>query len=225
MCGRIIQSSVPADLAIVSGLSASDQHNNHPPRWNGAPSQTILVIREDRKTNERTLEPLKWGLVPVWEKDIKKARKPINAKAETVASLPSFRSAYKSRRCIVPVNGYYEWYANDDGPKQPYAMAMADNSVFGMAGIWEGWKAPDGEWLKTFAIVTVPANTLAAKIHDRMPAILRPDHYERWLGAEDSAAELMGSYPPEHMQIWPVSTRVNSPRNEGKELLDEVPLS
>ena len=142
MCGRIIQSSVPAELAIVSGLSASDQHNNHPPRWNGAPSQTILVIREDRKTNERTLEPLKWGLVPVWEKDLKKARNPINAKAETIATLPSFRSAYKARRCIVPVNGYYEWYANDDGPKQPYAMAMADNSVLAWQGSGKAGRGP-----------------------------------------------------------------------------------
>ena len=117
------------------------------------------------------------------------------------------------------MNGYFEWYANDDGPKQPYAMAMADNSVFGMAAIWEGWKAPDGEWLKTFAIITVPANTLAAKVHNRMPAILRPENYERWLGAEDSAAEIMESYPPEQMKIWPVSTKANSVRNEGSDLL------
>jgi putative SOS response-associated peptidase YedK len=125
------------------------------------------------------------GLIPYWCKDPKGGRKPINAKAETVAKLPMFRDAYAQRRCILPVDGFFEWKAIEGTKgKQPFAIAMRDGSPFGMAGVWENWKDPAGEWRRTFAILTVPPNELIAQIHDRMPAILRTQDYDRWLGDE-----------------------------------------
>ncbi len=154
MCGRIVQSSSPADLAIVPGIFASENYGNHPPRWNVAPSQYFRVIRRDEKAGDISFQPLKWGLIPLWTKDDKGGRKSINAKAETVAILPSFRSAYKRRRCIVPVDGYYECAMVEVGFKQPYAIAMQNRKPFGVAGIWEKWMGKQDEWLETFAIIT-----------------------------------------------------------------------
>src|SRR3954470_5582814 len=126
MCGRVVQSSEPLHLAIVEGLDVSDSRlTNVPRRYNAAPSQELLVIRRNHRTGERTLDLLKWGLIPSWCTDAKGGRKPINAKAETVATLPTFREAYRSRRCIVPVDGFFEWRAMKSG-RQPYAIAMLD---------------------------------------------------------------------------------------------------
>ena len=184
MCGRVIQASAPLRYAIVDGLNVRDSRlSNYPRRWNGAPSQEFLVIRQNHKTGERSLDLLKWGLIPNWCKDPKGGRKPINAKSETVARLPTFREAYQKRRCILPVDGFYEWRATKQG-KQPYAIAMKDRSPFGIAALWENWKDPaTGEWVRTFVVLTTPSNDLVGRIHDRMPAILKPADYERWLGA------------------------------------------
>jgi putative SOS response-associated peptidase YedK len=222
MCGRIIQSSEPLRLAIIDGLDVRDSRmTNLPPRYNGAPSQELLVIRRNPRTGERSLDPLKWGLIPSWCADPKGGRKPINAKAETVATLPMFRDAYRLRRCIVPVDGFFEWRATK-GARQPYAVAMRDGAPFGIAGVWENWKSPSGEWIRTFAVITVPANVLLAQIHDRMPAILRPEDYARWLGTEPDPRDLMTSFPAEPMRMWPVSQRVNSARADDAELLAPV---
>ena len=124
MCGRIIQSSGPVRYAIVDGLDARDSRlSNYPRRWNGAPSQEFLIIRQNHKTGDRSLDPIKWGLIPHWCTDPKGGRKPINAKSETVGRLVTFRDAYRMRRCILPVDGFYEWQATKQG-KQPYAIAM-----------------------------------------------------------------------------------------------------
>src|SRR5258705_9705292 len=153
--------------------------HNYPPRWNAAPSQELLVIRRNHKTGEVSLDPLRWGLIPYWCNDPKGGRKPINAKAESVRELPTFRDAYLKRRCIVPVDGFFEWKAiKGQKVKQPYAIAMKDGAPFGLAGLWENWKAPvSGEWIRTFAIITTDANELVADIHDRMPVVLSRDDY------------------------------------------------
>ncbi len=164
MCGRVIQSSRPFNLAIVHGMNVHESRvSNYPPRYNAAPSQELLVIRRNRDTREVSLDPLRWGLIPYWCKDPKGGRKPINAKAETVASLPMFREAYARRRCILPVDGFFEWKAIKGlKAKQPFAIAMRDGSPFGIAGIWENWKDPaTGEWQRTFAIITVPPNEVS----------------------------------------------------------------
>jgi putative SOS response-associated peptidase YedK len=223
MCGRIIQSSEPLRLAIVDGLDVRDSRlTNVPRRYNGAPSQDLLVIRHNRNAGERSLDFIRWGLIPYWCDDPKGGRKPINAKAETVATTPTFRDAYRARRCIVPVDGFFEWRAAKGG-RQPYAIAMRDASPFGIAGVWENWKSPSGEWIRTFAVITVPANALVSAIHDRMPAILRPADYERWLGPEPDPRDLLITFPAEPMRMWPISPRVNSWQNDDAGLLTPVP--
>ena len=150
--------------------------HSYPPRWNAAPSQELLVIRRNHQTGEISLDPLRWGLIPYWCMDPAGGRKPINAKCETVRDLPTFRDAYRKRRGIVPVDGFFEWRAiKGQKAKQPYAIAMKDGAPFGIAGIWENWKEPaSGEWIRTFAIITADANELVAEIHNRMPLILAP---------------------------------------------------
>src|SRR4029077_6365774 len=197
MCGRVIQSSGPLRLAIVEGLNVSDSRlANVPRRYNAAPSQELFVIRQNHKTSERSLDLLKWGLIPYWCQDPKGGRRPINAKAESVAMLPMFKEANARRRCIVPVDGFFEWRAiRGARAKQPYAIAMKDGSPFGLAGLWENWpNLSAGEWERSFAIITVPSKKLVGQIHPRMPAILDPATYDRWLGPEPDPRELLFSY-------------------------------
>lgn len=227
MCGRIIQSSKPLRLAIVEGLDVSDSRMaNVRPRYNAAPSQELLVIRQNHKTGERSLDLIKWGLIPHGCQDPGGGRQPINAKAETVATLPMFRDAYAQRRCIVPVDGFFEWQAIKGArAKQPYAIVMKDGAPFGLAGFWENWRNPSkGVWERTFAIITVPANDLVGQIHERMPAILEPSGYDRWLGLEPDPRDLLITYPSEPMVMWPISSRVNKPENDDASLLDQVDI-
>jgi putative SOS response-associated peptidase YedK len=167
---------------------------------------------------------LKWGLIPHWCQDPKGGRRPINAKAESVSTLPMFRDAYRLRRCIVPVDGFSEWRAiRGAHAKQTDAIALKDASTFGLAGLWENWKNPkSGEWERTFSIITVPSNELVAQIHDRMPAILEPAGYERWLSPEPDPLDLLNTYPSEPMTLWPISTSVNKPENDDPSLLDRA---
>src|SRR6476620_3296189 len=225
MCGRVIQKSGPLRLAIVEGLDDSDSRlGNVPRRYNAAPSQELLVIRQNHKTGERSLDLLKWGLIPHCCSDPRGGCRPINAKAESVSRLPTFRDAYALRRCIVPVDGFFEWRAiRGAGRKQPYAIAMKDGSPFGLAGLWENWRNPNtGEWERTFAVITVPSNELVGQIHNRMPAILQPRGYDSWLGLELDPHYLLITYPSEPMTMWPISTRVNKPENDDLSLLDRV---
>jgi putative SOS response-associated peptidase YedK len=227
MCGRVIQSSEPLPFAIVDGMNVRDSRlHNHPPRWNAAPSQELLVIRRNHKSGEVSLGPLRWGLIPNWCNDPQGGRKPINAKCETVHTLPTFRDAYRCRRCILPVDGFYEWMAVKGAKaKQPFAIAMKDGRPFGIGGIWENWREPaSGEWVRTFAVITTAANELVGQIHDRMPLILAREDYGRWLSEEPDAHELMKSFSAEAMRMWPVSTRVNKPENDDPEVMKELAL-
>ena len=225
MCGRVIQSSSPLRLAIVEGLDVSDSRmGNVRPRWMAAESE-LLVIRRNHKTGERSLDLIKWGLIPHWCSDPKGGRRPINARAENVAKLPMFREAYAQRRCIVPVDGFFEWRAIKGArAKQPYAIAMKDGSPFGLAGLWENWRNPStGEWERTFAIITVPSNELVGQIHDRMPAIVERASYDRcWLSSEPDPRDLLITYPSETMTMWQISTRVNTPENDDASLLNRA---
>ena len=178
--------------------------------------------RENRKTGERSLDPLQWGLIPHCRQDPTGGRKPINAKSETVSRLPTFQEAYQKRRCILPVDGFYEWRAAKQG-KQPYAIAMKDRSPFGIPALWENWRDPaTREWVRTFVALTTPSNDLVNRIHDRMPAILNPAGYERWLGFGPDPRDLLVPFPSEPMTIWPISRRVNSPNNDDQRLLEEI---
>jgi putative SOS response-associated peptidase YedK len=223
MCGRIVQSSGVLQLSIVEGLGVPDGRLvSLPPRYNGAPSQDLLVIRENHQTGRRSIDVLRWGLIPHGCTDPSGGRKPINAKAETVARLPTFRDAYARRRCIIPVNGFYEWHTTKFG-KQPYAVAMANGDPFALGGIWENWKSQrTGQWIRTFCILTTPANTLVSRIHDRMPLVLSAHDYGRWLGQEPDPADLLGVHSSTNMVIWPLSNRVNSPKNDDAAVLARI---
>lgn len=224
MCGRVIQRSKP--LGLTLGLLAAQDPENlvaWTPRYNGAPGQQLLIIRENQATRCRSLEPLTWGLIPNWCRDEKGGRKPINARAETVHQLPSFRDAFQRRRAILPVDGFYEW-RTIGGAKQPYVIGLASGEPFGIAGIWENWRQPStGDWTRTFAVITVAANSLVGQIHDRMPAILPTDAFATWLAPAPAPRELLSPYPAERMRLWPVSDRVNAVRNDELSLLDQVP--
>jgi putative SOS response-associated peptidase YedK len=226
MCGRIVQASPPSKLSlrIVDALEDRDPRlSNVPPRRNGAPSQELWVIRQNPQTGERSLDLLRWGLIPSWMEERPKPP-PINARAETVARLPMFRQAYAKRRCILPIDGFFEWKAaKGPRPKQPYAIRMKDGSPFGVAGLWENWKDPAaGEWVRTFCVLTTRANALLARIHDRMPVILAPQGYGRWLGPEPDPHDLLKPFPPEPLTLYPVSPQVNSPRFDEPGVLDRV---
>lgn len=186
-------------------------------RYNIAPTQDTLVIRAHDGKREAAM--LRWGLIPSWAKDTKMAASLINARSETVAEKPAFRSAFKKRRCLVPVDGYYEWL-REGKAKLPHLYQMKDGEPFAFAALWESWQE-----VETFTVLTTAANELAAKVHDRMPVILGPLDCERWLAPESDPgdlAKLLGPYPATDMTDTPVSTHVNNARNEGPECVQCV---
>ena len=218
MCGRFASSLPPDEMRRV--FKTLGETPNHPPSWNVAPSQSALVVRRHPETGERRLDVLRWGLVPSFIKDLKAARKPINARSETAATTDLFRSAMTSRRCLVPVNAFYEWRDQADG-KQPFAFARRDGEQLALAGIWEGWRGPDNEILRTFAILTTAANATMAPIHNRMPVILEPVDWMRWLGeVAGDVGSLLRPAADDVLWSWPVSRRANSPRHDGADLLE-----
>jgi putative SOS response-associated peptidase YedK len=226
MCGRVIQKSSPGMLTlhVVDGMEERDNRwSNVPPRYNGAPSQELWVIRRNPATGERSLDLLRWGLVPHSATE-KPKPPPINAPAESVRDKPMFREAYAKRRCIVPIDGFFEWRAvKGEKAKQPFAIAMKDGAPFGLAGLWENWREPvSGEWLRTFCILTTRANSLVRRIHSRMPLVLAPADYARWLSDEEDPRDLLKRYPSEPMTMWPVSTRVNTPKNDDPSLIEPL---
>jgi putative SOS response-associated peptidase YedK len=223
MCGRFTQSekSLPGLDLVVPDDEPDSQ--DRPIRYNGAPSQDFWVIRRHPQTGAYHRDLLHWGLIPYWTTEANGGRKPINAKCESVARLPSFRAAYAKRRCIVPVDNFFEWRKTSP-PKQPFAIGMANGSAFGLAAIWENWKAPaSGRFMRTFSILTCPANELIAAIHHRMPVILSPEAYHRWLSPLDpDPSDLLRPYPSHLMTMWPVSARVNSAQNDDASILDPL---
>lgn len=218
MCGRY---ALYADEALVKAIF--DMHGKLPPygpSYNIAPTQDILGITTEE--GERQGHLYRWGLVPFWAKEIG-SYGTINARAETVASKPAFRVPFRERRCLIPANGYYEWQARPGG-KQPFYIHAGDDGLLAFAGIWDRWKQPDGETLRSAAIIVTAANPETREIHDRMPVILPQETWEAWLDPEnhDSKAlqALLEPAPRGKLACRAVSTRVNSPRNNGPALLE-----
>lgn len=205
-----------------------DGLGNQFPKWNGAPSQDYPIIIRDMVREPDTFGPVfasaRWGLLPNWAKPGGRPP-PINARAEGIASNGMFRNAYKSRRCLVPINGFFEWkdiYGTGKN-KQPYAIGMKDGSPFALAGIWEWRKDTEtGIETKNFAIVTCEPNELMAMIHDRMPVILHRDDYERWLSPEPDPYDLMKPFSANLMKMWPIGKGVGSPRNNTPDIIEEI---
>jgi putative SOS response-associated peptidase YedK len=220
MCGRFA-SFLPPD-AIRALFQTAGSLPNVAPNWNVAPTQQAMVVRLHPETGERRLDLLKWGLVPSWTKDLKAARKPINARSETAASSGMFGEAMALRRCLVPADAFYEWKTLPSG-KQPYAIARRDGAPLAFAGLWEIWRGPDGEVLRTFAILTTSANTTMASIHNRMPVILEADDWAAWPGETDAgSSDPMRPAADDVLHLWPVSRAVNSVRNNDADLLDRI---
>jgi len=208
MCGRYALTSPPDVIAERFGLAWTP---DIPPHYNIAPSQMIPVVRNAEEGRE--LAMLKWGLIPSWAKDASIGTRLINARGETLGDKPAFRNAYRHRHCLVPADAFYEWKPIS-GRKQPYCIRMRDHTVFGMAGLWERWKDPDGQVVESCTIVTVDANALVGELHDRMPLILAPGDYDAWLSTETKEVALPRAVPAEDMLYYPVSPMVSNARND-----------
>jgi putative SOS response-associated peptidase YedK len=241
MCGRYTSTSQLADLAEVFEV-AEIRTEPLPPRYNVAPTLDVYAVavrgRQDvEKGPRRALGTFRWGLVPSWAKDPSAGSRMINARAETVASKPAYRSALARRRCLIPADAFYEWQRRPEGGKLPYAIRRRDGRPMAFAGLWEVWRDPSGApaepplpprppLLRTCAIVTTAANELMAPIHERIPVVLDPRDWTAWLDpgvGPAGALELLRSPPSEWFEAYPVGSLVNNVRNDGPELLDPLP--
>jgi len=195
------------------------------PSYNVAPQTMQPVVRTSRETGRRELALMRWGLIPFWAKDAKIGYSTINARAETIASSAIFREAAKRRRCLVPADAFYEWQKLDAKTRQPYAIGLREREIFAFAGLWETWRDKTADrQLETYTILTTDPNELLEPFHDRMPVILDPRDYDRWLDASSVQlpADLLRPYPAERMRSWKVSDRVGNVRNNDPELLAPV---
>jgi putative SOS response-associated peptidase YedK len=224
MCGRFTQHH-DAD-AIVDRFGVQQALFEPEPRYNIAPTQPVPVVVTEASSGERVLDAFRWGLVPHWAKDPSIGNRMINARTESVAEKPAFKSALVRRRCILPSDGFYEW-DKTGGTRQPYHFRRRDGDLFGFAGLWEEWNAPDGSPLLTCTILTTNANATVGRVHDRMPVILRSLEDEaEWLDPAVRRPEdllpLLGPYPDEEMEAVPVSRRVNLPTNDSADLISAL---
>jgi putative SOS response-associated peptidase YedK len=228
MCGRF--SLYEPSERLARTFEADEVAGGEPEaRWNIAPSQQIFAVACSRDGATRRFGTLRWGLVPSWAKDPSVGNRLINARAETVSSAPSFRSAFERRRCLVPANGFFEW-RHDPGPKRargrPFYARPADGSVLALGGIWEVWHGPGEEVLRTVAIVTTMANPELAAVHDRMPVIVERHDWARWLAPEPlepaAAGALLRPAPGELLELVAVSDLVNDPKNDLPELIEPL---
>jgi putative SOS response-associated peptidase YedK len=222
MCGRYA-SFLPAE-ALARIFSTVNPLPNLAPTWNMAPTKDAPVVRL-HSNGERHLDVLKWGLLPHFTKDPKKARKPINARSETIANSGMFRAAFAQRRCLVPAPAYYEWRDDPDG-KTPFAVARVDGDPVAFGGIWEMWKSPDGELLQTFATITTDANRQLAAIQDRMPVIIEREDWPVWLGeTEGDPGPLLRPLAEDVLRVWPIGKAVGNVRNDGPTLLEPTTVA
>ncbi len=189
-------------------------------RYNIAPTTDIAAVRlatEETKEKQHYF-PAHWGLIPSWAKSKEFAAKMINARCETVAEKPSYRAAFRSRRCLIPANGFYEWEKLSKGTKQPWLIRVQDMPLFAFAGLWESWKSPDGDIIESCTILTTTASNSISFIHPRMPVILDPSDYDAWLRCE-AGAELLTSFDADRMSFYKVSSRFGNVRNDDADLL------
>lgn len=216
MCGRYTQTHSGQDLTEVFQLTTEAAP---PPRYNISPSQPVSAVIANRE-----YRIFQWGLVPSWAKDYKIGYRLINARSETAAEKPSFRAAFKRRRCLIPADGFYEWQRTaSNKKKQPFYIHFRNRELFAFAGLWEQWEGADGSYLETCTILTTEPNELMAPIHNRMPVIIPKDDYGRWLTAAPKQVQgLMKPHDATEMEAYPVSTLVNSPKNEVADCI--VPL-
>ena len=222
MCGRFALYTDPLALAKrfqtdnVPELTAS---------YNVAPSQTIPIVRQEN--SKRHFAFARWGLIPSWAKEINTGYSTINARAETVAEKPSFRSAFKHRRCLIPADGFIEWQELANSKvKQPWLITLKDKQPMALAGLWEHWQGKDGSEIESCTIIVTSGNDLMQNIHDRMPVILPNESWDEWLNTNNTDTQglqaLLTQYPSEEMTAWQVSTVVNSPKHNTEECIKPI---
>jgi putative SOS response-associated peptidase YedK len=218
MCGRYRLSR--RKQIIEEHFETADWQDEWSPRYNIAPTQQIPVVRQHPKEPIRQLSLMKWGLVPSWAKDTSSAARMINARSETAAMKPAFRDPLRFRRSLIPADGFYEW-VRTTASKQPYCFEVNNGDLFAFAGLWDCWKDPNGDWMRTCSILTTETNAVTATVHDRMPVILDPDNYDLWLdpGMQDVAAvsELLKPYSARLMRCYPISPRINRVANDDED--------
>lgn len=224
MCGRYVSRADKQRIAETFDAGIPEDYDpDFVPDYNVAPQTMQTVVRVNSDTGQRELVRMRWGFVPFWAKDTKIAYSTINARAETLTTSSIYREAVKRRRCLVPVDAFYEWQKIDAKNKQPYAIAMKDERLFAFAGLWDRWKdKQSGNWLDTYTIITTDPNELMEPFHDRMPAILAPSDYQRWLGLAEPPhlpIDLLRPFPAKEMKTWKVRKAVGNVRNNSPELL------
>jgi putative SOS response-associated peptidase YedK len=226
MCGRFVSASPPDQIARYFDAADEGEHVLEP-NYNVAPTQDVYCVLVDGGV--RRLESLHWGLVPFWAKDPSAGNRMINARAETVTTKNAYRKAFRTRRCIIPADAFYEWKKiPGQKAKQPMLIERPDGEPMAFAGLWEVWRDPNtpGQELHSCTVITGPANEKMQAVHDRMPIMLPPSAWETWLDPEVQDADLLGKFlvpaPPELIELRPVSTEVNNVRNNGPQLMDRV---
>jgi putative SOS response-associated peptidase YedK len=220
MCGRFTLGATAATLAAQFDLANVPTWT---PRYNIAPTQEVLVVLQSSPQANREARLHRWGLIPPWAKDPSIGNRMINARAETVATKPAFRRAFKERRCLLLADGLYEWQ-RQERRKQPFYIRLRDGRPFAFAGLWEHWEGSEGMAIQSCTILTTTSNEVVGRIHDRMPVILSPTDYDRWLdpSIQEPAVlqTLLRPYPADEMTAYPVSTRVNDPANDSPECVE-----
>jgi putative SOS response-associated peptidase YedK len=223
MCGRYRLSR--RKQIIAEHFDAISDADDWVPRYNIAPTQPVPVLQQHPTEPTRHLSQMRWGLIPSWSKDASSAAKMINARSETAHTVPAFRDAMKYRRCLLPADGFYEWRRSANS-NQPYCFEVNAGKLFAFAGMWEGWKDPNGTWVKSCTILTTTPNALTSTVHDRMPVILDPADYDLWLdpGMKDATAvsQLLKPFDANAMRCYPVSSRVNNVGNDDEECSTKV---
>jgi putative SOS response-associated peptidase YedK len=218
MCGRYVLAPVGQ---VAERFDVQQEPLELHPRYNVAPSQMMPVVV---RNSPNRLVAMQWGLIPAWSKEPRTQFSTINARAETLAKSPVFRGPFKSRRCLVPASGFYEWQAQAQG-KQPFCIRLAGGELFAFAGLYDIWRDDAGNELWSYTIVTTAPNELVAPIHNRMPAILRREDEDAWLDPGSDPAHLLGllrAYPARAMEAYPVSRALNSPANDSAELANAI---
>lgn len=222
MCGRFTLSTPPETLAQLFELPEVPAITAH---YNIAPTESIAAVRQPDPDGVRQLAYLHWGLIPFWAKDRTSSARMINARAETVATSPAFRAAFRQRRCLVLADGFYEWQRQEKR-KQPFYLRLQDESPFAFAGLWEHWDGPDGQVIESCTLITTMPNDLVRPVHNRMPVILPPDQYELWLDPTMREVKVLESllqpYPEEAMKAYPVSQLVNIPANDDPQCIEPL---
>ncbi|MDQ0971851.1 putative SOS response-associated peptidase YedK [Neobacillus niacini] len=224
MCGRFTLTATVDQLIDRFDIEFFLQEEEYNPSYNVAPSQSVLAVINDGARNKMGF--LRWGLIPPWAKDMSIGYKMINARAETLTDKPSFRNAYKKKRCLIVADSFYEWKRLDSKTKIPMRIKLKSNELFSMAGLWENWKSPEGKSIYSCSVITTSPNELVHDIHDRMPVILKPEDEKYWLDPSITDTTKLNPLlkPFDHtlMEAYEVSPLVNSPKNNSIELIQKI---